>query len=84
MSSKHGRIAGVLAVSGDESDSTKLNIVSLYNPFEMPAGFPNWFTFADNALYTINIDRDGNGSSDLRYGFRFTTTIRTRTRSIQT
>jgi len=60
----------------DETDPTKLNIVSLYNPFEMPAGFPNGFTFADDALYTINIDRDGNGSSDLRYGFRFTTTIR--------
>jgi hypothetical protein len=60
----------------DQSDPTKLNIVSLYNPFEMPAGFPNGFTFADDALYTINIDRTGDGRADLRYGFRFTTTIR--------
>ncbi len=60
----------------DQNDPSKLNIVSLYNPFEMPAGFPNGFTFADNALYTINIDRDGDASADLRYGFRFSTTIR--------
>ncbi|HYI15905.1 MAG TPA: DUF4331 domain-containing protein [Thermomicrobiales bacterium] len=60
----------------DQTDPSKLNIVSLYNPFEMPAGFPNGFTFADDALYTINIDRDGDGRADLGYGFRFQTTIR--------
>lgn len=60
----------------DTHDPTKLNIVSLYNPFEMPAGFPNGFTFADDALYTINIDRTGDGVADLRYGFKFNTTIR--------
>jgi hypothetical protein len=60
----------------DPNDSTKLNIVSLYHPFEMPAGFPNGYTFAEDALYTINVDRDGDGRGDLRYGFRFQTTIR--------
>jgi hypothetical protein len=60
----------------DPNDPTKLNVVSLYHPFEMPAGFPNAYTFADDALYTINVDRDGDGRGDLRYGFRFQTTIR--------
>jgi hypothetical protein len=52
-----------------------LNIVSVYYPFELPAGFPNGFTFSDTALYTINIDRTGDGRADLRYGFQFQTRI---------
>jgi hypothetical protein len=60
----------------DPSDPSKLNIVAVYYPFELPPGFPNGYTFGDQVLYTINIDRDGDGVADLRYGFRFKTTIR--------
>jgi len=62
----------------DDNDSSMLNVVSLYYPFEMPAGFPNGYTFSDTALYTINIDQSGDGEADLRYGFSFDTTIRNR------
>jgi hypothetical protein len=62
----------------DERDSSKLNIVSVYYPFEMPAGFPNGYTFSDSALYTINIDQSGDGAADLRYGFTFDTEVRNR------
>lgn len=60
----------------DERNPGMLNIVSLQNPFEMPAGFPNGYTFSDTTLYTINIDQSGDGVADLRYGFQFDTTIR--------
>jgi hypothetical protein len=60
----------------DPANPGMLNIASIYYPLEMPAGFPNGFTFADSGLYTINVDRDGDGKADLSYGFRFTTTIR--------
>lgn len=51
-----------------------LNIVSAYYPGENPAGgFPNGYTFGDQVLYTINIDNDGDGVADLRFGFDFTT-----------
>jgi hypothetical protein len=59
----------------DPSAPGMLNIVSVYNPFELPAGFPNGATFSDSALYTINIDRTGDGRADLRYGFKFQTAI---------
>jgi hypothetical protein len=51
-----------------------LNILAAYFPGQNPAGgFPNGFAFADEVLYTINIDSDGDGIANLRFGFDFTT-----------
>src|SRR4051812_50167181 len=51
-----------------------LNLVAAYYPGEVPTGgFPNGYTFADEVLYTINVDNDGDGVADLRFGFDFTT-----------
>lgn len=53
-----------------------LNIIAAYYPFEMPAGFPNGYTFGDEILYTIRIDNTGDGKADKSYGFQFRTEIR--------
>ena len=53
----------------DPDHPDMLNIISLYYPFENPAGFPNGYTFGDQVLYTIRIDNTGDGVADKSYGF---------------
>jgi Domain of unknown function (DUF4331) len=60
----------------DPAHPDMLNIISLYYPFENPAGFPNGYTFGDQVLYTIRIDNTGDGIADKSYGFQFHTEIR--------
>jgi hypothetical protein len=48
-----------------------LTIIANYQPFEEPAGGPNFFPFAPDVRYSINIDNNGDGKSDIRYSFRF-------------
>lgn len=52
-----------------------VTIISNYIPLQEPAGGPNFYNFGEDVLYEINVDNDGNADADLRYQFRFTTTI---------
>jgi tetratricopeptide (TPR) repeat protein len=53
-----------------------LTVVADWIPFEDPAGGPNFYRFDDRAHYYINIDNTGDGKYDIRYLFKFTTTVR--------
>ena len=38
-----------------------VTIIANYIPLEAPDGGPNFYEFADDVLYAINIDNDGDG-----------------------
>ncbi len=59
-------------VSPDNASSTTL--VMNVNPFELPAGGPNFHKFGDDVLYEFNIDNNGDAVADIKYQFRFKTT----------
>jgi Domain of unknown function (DUF4331) len=56
-------------VSPDRPDTTTL--VANWIPFEDPAGGPNFYKFATDARYDINIDPDGEGGADITYRWLF-------------
>jgi hypothetical protein len=58
-------------ISPDRPDTVTL--IANYLPLELPGGGPNFYEFADDVLYTINIDNDGDGRRDIAYEFRFST-----------
>jgi hypothetical protein len=60
-------------VSPDAPDT--VTMIASYNPFEDPAGGPNFFKFGDNVLYEIKIDNTGDGVEDITYQFRFTSQV---------
>jgi hypothetical protein len=57
--------------SPDKSNS--VTIISNWNPFEEAAGGPNYFPWATDAHYDINIDNNGDAKADLIYRWKFTT-----------
>ena len=50
-----------------------LTIIANYLPFEEPAGGPNFFPFANDVRYSIHVDNNGDGKSDITYTFKFKT-----------
>jgi hypothetical protein len=50
-----------------------VTLIANYIPLERPDGGPNFYEFADDVLYAINIDNDGDGDADISYQFRFET-----------
>src|SRR6266699_4957681 len=52
-------------VSPDRPDTTTL--IANWIPFEDPAGGPNFYKFATDARYDVNIDTDGEGGADLNF-----------------
>ena len=56
-------------VSPDKPDTTTL--VANWIPFEDPAGGPNFYKFATDAKYDVNIDNDGDAKADLTYRWTF-------------
>ncbi len=56
-------------VSPDRPDTTTL--IANWIPFEEPAGGPNFYKFATDARYDINIDPDGQGGADLTLRWTF-------------
>jgi Domain of unknown function (DUF4331) len=58
-------------VSPDCPDTVTL--IANFVPLQDPAGGPNFFEFADDVLYEIHIDNDGDAQPDVSYQFRFTT-----------
>src|SRR3954447_16814321 len=59
--------------AADAPDS--LTVVANWIPFEDPAGGPNFYGLDPRAEYYINVDNTGDGRYDVRYQFRFKTTI---------
>ena len=51
----------------------KVTLIANFLPLEDPAGGPNFFEFADDVLYEIHVDNDGDAKPDVTYQFRFTT-----------
>ena len=61
-------------VSPDKPDFVTL--IANYIPFQDPAGGPNFFEFADDAIYRINVQNTGTKSlPDIVFEFRFTTLV---------
>ena len=60
-------------VSPDRPDTVTL--IANYIPLEDPAGGPNFHQFADDVLYEIKIDNNGDGVEDITYEFRFQTKV---------
>lgn len=58
-----------------ESPAT-VTFIANYYPFQDPNGGPNFYRFADDVLYTIRIDDNGDNVDDQWFELRFTTTIR--------
>ncbi|WP_327287644.1 DUF4331 domain-containing protein [Streptomyces sp. NBC_01198] len=55
--------------SPDKSDTVTL--VANWYPFQEPNGGPNFYPFATDAHYDINIDSQGTGKPDLTYRWTF-------------
>jgi hypothetical protein len=61
-------------VSPDRPDT--VTIVANYIPLEEPAGGPNFNEFADDVLYELKVDNNGDGREDVSYQFEFSTRTR--------
>lgn len=55
------------------NDPDDVVLIANFQPFEDPAGGPNFDEFADDVLYEIHIDNDGDAESNIVYQFRFDT-----------
>ena len=84
--SSHSEAAGTAAdraIDGTDvyaftspDDPTSVTLVANYFPLEEPAGGPNYYGFADDALYEIHVDNDGDAKEDVTFQFKFTTTTK--------
>lgn len=48
-----------------------MTILANFQPFQDPAGGPNFYQMDEEALYTIHIDNDGDAREDISFNFRF-------------
>jgi hypothetical protein len=55
------------------TDSNKLVMVADYIPLLLPSSGPNFYRFAEDAHYDINIDNDGDAVTDITYRYEFDT-----------
>ena len=55
--------------SPDKANS--VTIIANWNGFEEPAGGPNFFPWATDAHYDINIDNNGDAKPDIIYRWKF-------------
>ena len=53
----------------------KVTFVGNWIPLEEPAGGPNFYAFADDAIYDFAIDNNGDGEEDVTYNFKFETEV---------
>ena len=56
-------------VSPDAPDTVTL--IADWIPFEDPAGGPNFYPFATDALYELHIDNDGDARADITFRYDF-------------
>lgn len=61
-------------VSPDRPDTVTL--IANYVPLQEPAGGPNFYEFGNDVRYDISIANDGDIDADVRFEFRFKTTVR--------
>ena len=61
-------------VSPDRPNTVTL--IANWIPFEEPNGGPNFYPFAEDARYNINVDNDGDGRADVTYTWRFKNHVR--------
>ena len=57
-------------VSPDAPDTVTL--INNWIPFESPAGGPNFYPWAENTKYDVNIDNNGDTKPDITYRWTFT------------
>ena len=62
----------VYAFSSPENPD-HVTLIANWIPFEEPNGGPNFYPWAEDAEYLINIDNNGDAVADLIYRWRFTT-----------
>jgi hypothetical protein len=55
-----------------------VTLIANWIPFEEPNGGPNFYPFASDAAYDINIDNDGDARADVIYRWTFTDNYRSR------
>ncbi|GAA1797473.1 DUF4331 domain-containing protein [Planosporangium flavigriseum] len=55
--------------SPDKSDT--VTFISNWIPFQEPNGGPNFFPFATDASYIVNVDNDGDAVPDVRFRWTF-------------
>ncbi len=55
-----------------------VTLLANWLPFEEPAGGPNFYTFADDAQYDINVDNDGDAKADIIFRWTFEDHYRSR------
>ena len=65
----------VYAFRSPERQKT-VTLVANWIPFEEPAGGPNFYQFATDARYDVNIDNDGDASPDITFRWTFKNHIR--------
>ncbi|MGH9278889.1 MAG: DUF4331 domain-containing protein [Acidimicrobiales bacterium] len=61
-------------VSPDKADTVTL--VASWYPFQEPNGGPNFYPFATDARYNINVDNDGDAKADVTYTWAFKNNVR--------
>jgi hypothetical protein len=61
-------------VSPDRPDTVTL--IANYIPLEGPAGGPNFYEFGDDVRYDISVSNDEDLDADVRFSFRFKTTVK--------
>ena len=49
----------------------KVNLIANWAPFSEPGGGPNFYPWATDARYKINIDNDGDAKPDVVYTWKF-------------
>lgn len=53
-----------------------VTLIANFIPFQLPYGGPNFYEFADDVVYAINVSNRGDAQADVRYEFRFSTKVR--------
>ncbi|MBV9293496.1 MAG: DUF4331 domain-containing protein, partial [Frankiales bacterium] len=61
-------------VSPDRPNTVTL--IANWYPFEEPNGGPNYYPFAEDARYNIDVDNNGDGHSDVTYTWQFKNHVR--------
>jgi len=57
-------------------DATKVTLVANWLPFEEPNGGPNFYPWANDVAYDLEVDNDGDASPDIVYRWIFKSTYR--------
>ncbi len=55
--------------------TSTVTLIANYIPLQQPAGGPNFYKFADDAVYEINVDTAGDALAHITYQFQFRTQI---------